>query len=126
MPLTNELKKKLKALEERHGDLTREFDEIVKKRQEIQEAMSAVKLLLKIEGEVPADSENDRYLPDVLMDIMIPEVAYTLDELVAQVKKQGYDFGEKSPNKSVNFTLMGISRGNKVGRTVDGKWLRFE
>jgi hypothetical protein len=63
-------------------------------------------------------------LKEVLKETLSDGRPRSIDELIAAARQRGIDFGERSPWKAVNFTLMGIKSGKTIERIEGNRWRR--
>ena len=128
-----ELMRRVQELREEQKSLRAQIQQMEERSTMINGALLGVEQLLRLEGiTVPIEeeqppsehiTEEETTLAGFLYVIMSDHKYYSVPELVDMVKARGYDFGSKHEIKSVNFTLMGLSRsGDYERRESDKRW----
>ena len=123
-----DLKAKFDQLNSDRDLLRDELQTLRNRLSDTNNAISGLKHFFKLEGisvteDAPSNvnhSESKKSLADFLKELMKGGDFYDVDHLITSVKSMGYDFGEKNPYRSINFTLMGLKRGGDFKRDGDG------
>ncbi|VAW96641.1 hypothetical protein MNBD_GAMMA23-779 [hydrothermal vent metagenome] len=122
--LTTELKRKANELKIEQESLTKELREIRERLSSVKTALAGIEQIFRLEGvsnfEVSQESQHERTLAEFIKEAMSDHKVHTSKNIIKLVKSMGYDFKEKNPFRSVNFTLMGLQRGSEYERQGDG------
>lgn len=136
------LRKKAREFGKKHAELVAKIKADHAELSKLADAITGIEALLRIEG-VPVEkppqqgqgnlTADGKYtlkpsrtliLREVLKETLADGRPRDIDELIAAAKQRGIDFGEKSPWKAVNFTLMGIKSGKTIERVEGNRWRR--
>jgi len=130
MSFETELEKRLEKMTSQQDEIEQQLSGLNNKHLQLTHAIEGARALLILENGIdspaaPVNGAEGPALKDILNLVMVPGMAFSVDDLVDRVSQTGFDFGLKAPRKAVNFTLMGIARGGTVERNVETKeWMR--
>lgn len=120
------------AIQRTLESLARERQELIERLQKIDAALTSLKALTpgnpvnaaqtNLFQVVPAKTRGS--LTDALQKALSDRKPRDLDELVAELKARGFDFGSKSAKRAVNFALQGLKNAKRVETTAYGWRLR--
>lgn len=121
-----ELMAKYNHLVSERDSISVELQALRKRKSDINSIINGLEHLFELDG--ISDSEvyhkdkesQSKKLADILKEIMKDGASHAVDDLINTVKSIGYDFEEKNPYRSINFTLMGLSRGDEFIRDGEG------
>jgi hypothetical protein len=126
----------VEKLEKKRTDIQKERQEVLEtlarhqeRVRQLDKALAAIDSLLSLEGERPDAPEADasdggQSLRDFLLESLSGRGPCTTHELLEEALAADIDFNGKIPYKTVNMTLLGMSRGRQVKRTAPGTWIR--
>lgn len=104
--------------------------QIESKAHETEEALSHVNRLLEMEGVEIREEERrpEQRAPDLgqlLTKILSDGEVHAVDDLASQAQEAGFDFGEKSPKRTTNMTLLGLARAkdSPIHMVGKGNWM---
>ena len=119
----NELINKLEALKNEQEELNVETKSIQDRLSTVNRAIESIQQLLKIEGIDSPIFHGEKPLAEFIKDALNDGKAHSVEKIINSVKSMGYEFGDKNPVRSVNFTLLGLKRGGNYERV--GKDWRY-
>lgn len=71
---------------------------------------------------VRSNNRDRSPLAIALIDILSPGNPMSLATLAEALQGRGFDFGKKSPGRTLHFALMGMRRSGIVDRAQSGEW----
>lgn len=140
---TDTLRKKGREIAKKRAEITERMQADSLELTKLTAAEAGIAALLRLEGvvvpDLPSGGNNPPtskpYAPhkpskplllsDVLKETLSDGQIKHVNDLIDAARSRGIDFGDKSPFRTVNFTLMGIKSGKTIERMEGDRWRRI-